>query len=218
MNYNEIYETLISHRKHHPATGYTENHHIVMRCMGGSDTPDNLVELTGREHWVVHLLLHKIHRNSQTAFACHMMAMRCEERGISHIRNSRTYEYIRKQHAKFIGAKNKISSAGEGNSQYGTRWICNIEKKENKKISKNDQIPENWIAGRNKWKIKKREKSNRFGKKLSEQTKIKISIKNKISKIGNKSLLGRIWINDGVINKVILKEEKIPDGFIKGRI
>jgi hypothetical protein len=218
MNYIKIYESLISRRKQHTATGYTENHHIIMRSMGGDDSDSNLVRLTGREHWVAHLLLYRIYRNRQTIFACHMMSMRCEERGIPFIKNSRMYEHIRKQHAKFMSVKNKISSAGKANSQYGTRWICNIETKENKKISKNDQIPENWIAGRNKWKIKKREKSNRFGKKLSEETKIKISIKNKISKIGNKSLLGRIWINDGVINKVILKEDKIPDGFIKGRI
>ena len=37
---------------------------------------------------------------------------------------------------------------GEKNSQYGTVWIFNLDLKENKKISKNEKIPEGWIVGR----------------------------------------------------------------------
>jgi len=35
---------------------------------------------------------------------------------------------------------------------------------------------------------------------------------------GNKSSLGMIWINDGDIEKKILKQETIPVGFVRGRI
>ena len=156
MNYSKIYNDLVAHRKQNSAKGYTENHHIVMRSMGGSDTDDNLVRLTGREHWIAHLLLYKIHCNSQTIHACNMMKMRCEERGIAYIKNSRAYEFIRTQHAKFIGDKNKVSHKGKGNPQYGTRWICNIQMKENKKIYKDQNIPDGWILGRNKWKPKRK--------------------------------------------------------------
>ena len=203
MDYNKIYENLILRRKQTPATGYTENHHIVMRSMGGVDSLENLVKLTGREHWIAHLLLHKIHRNSQTAFACHMMAMRCEERGIQYIRNSRTYEYIRKQHAKFIGAKNKISALGEGNSQYGTRWICNIELKENKKISKQENLPEGWILGRNKWKL-----YDIQSKKIKEKT-----VKQKREKLSK-----QIVITDGenVRRLVFVDQLPIPNGWYEG--
>ena len=47
---------------------------------------------------------------------------------------------------------------GEANSQYGTMWICNIDLEENKKISKDDIIPEGWVKGRNKWKPKYKRK------------------------------------------------------------
>ena len=151
MNYQAKYDRLISYRQEHPATGYTERHHIVMRSMGGSDDPTNLVVLTGREHWIAHLLLHKIHHNSKTVYACHMMTMRCEERGIPRVRNSRMYEKIRIECAKLTSTLNKISHRGEGNSQYGTRWICNVSLQENKKISKEDDIPDGWVFGRNKW-------------------------------------------------------------------
>ena len=151
MDYKKIYNSLIKFRQEHIPKGYVERHHIVMRSMGGSDDSTNLVALTGREHWIAHLLLHKIHCNSQTVHACHMMAMRCEERGIPYVRNSRMYEKIRRECAKITSIRNKVTHVGSGNSQYGTRWICNLELHENKKISKEDDIPEGWVAGRNKW-------------------------------------------------------------------
>lgn len=37
--------------------GYSETHHIIPRCMGGTDEPANLVKLTSREHYICHALL-----------------------------------------------------------------------------------------------------------------------------------------------------------------
>jgi len=159
MNYQRIYDNLISYRLQNPATGYTEKHHILMKSMGGSDDPDNLVVLTGREHWIAHLLLYKIHKNSQTIHACHMMAMMCEERDISYIKNSRLYEEVRKHHAELASKRMKISQAGVNNTQYGTRWICNLELKQNKKISKDCDIPDGWLIGRNLWNSISRDKA-----------------------------------------------------------
>ena len=82
MNYKKIYDELIQFRKLNKAEGYTENHHIIPRSLGGSNDKDNLVELTGREHWVAHMLLYKVTKSYKMAHACHMMAMMCEERGI----------------------------------------------------------------------------------------------------------------------------------------
>jgi len=39
---------------------YVEKHHIIPRCIGGSDYRENLVSLTAREHFVCHLLLTKM--------------------------------------------------------------------------------------------------------------------------------------------------------------
>lgn len=36
---------------------YLEDHHILPKCMGGSDDKDNMVLLTLREHFICHLLL-----------------------------------------------------------------------------------------------------------------------------------------------------------------
>lgn len=62
MDYQSLYNTLISHRKlNPPQNSYTERHHIIPRCMGGVDDKSNLVDLTAREHFVAHRLLAKIH-------------------------------------------------------------------------------------------------------------------------------------------------------------
>lgn len=63
MNYKRIYFQIISYRKQNPLTkedGYIEYHHIIPRSLGGSDDESNLVALTAREHYIVHVLLYKI--------------------------------------------------------------------------------------------------------------------------------------------------------------
>lgn len=61
MNYSRIYSQLIAKAQQTPPEGYSEEHHIVPHCMGGDDSPSNLVRLTPEQHLVAHLLLVKIH-------------------------------------------------------------------------------------------------------------------------------------------------------------
>jgi hypothetical protein len=46
-----------------PVDTYTETHHIIPKSLGGKNTPDNLVKLTAREHYICHLLLPKMTEN-----------------------------------------------------------------------------------------------------------------------------------------------------------
>ncbi len=123
MNYKYIYDSLINKRKVEQAIGYTENHHIIMRSMGGTDAKDNLVSLTGQEHWIAHLLLWKIHKNNKTACACYMMAMKCKECGIPQIRNSRMYEAVKIKYVSLMSLIGK-KCVGKANGSYDTMWIC----------------------------------------------------------------------------------------------
>lgn len=61
MNYKRIYEQIVSRGKKRILEGYKERHHVIPRCIGGSDDPENLVDLTPEEHYVCHQLLVKIH-------------------------------------------------------------------------------------------------------------------------------------------------------------
>lgn len=41
---------------------------------------------------------------------------------------------------------------GKKNSQFGSRWICNVQQQINKKIKRDEPIPLGWVYGKNKWK------------------------------------------------------------------
>ena len=86
MNYQKIYSQLIHKRKHEhvlakldktdPDYVYVEEHHIVPRCIGGSNDKSNLVNLTGREHFIAHRLLTKLYpSNYKINLAVIMMCM-----------------------------------------------------------------------------------------------------------------------------------------------
>lgn len=52
-----IYNSLILEAKKDMVSGYKEKHHIIPKCLGGSDCSDNLVSLTYPEHIFAHYLL-----------------------------------------------------------------------------------------------------------------------------------------------------------------
>lgn len=59
MDYKRIYEEFIEHRKILPKLEgvYYERHHIVARCMGGGDEPENLIDLTAEDHYMAHKIM-----------------------------------------------------------------------------------------------------------------------------------------------------------------
>ena len=61
MNYEKLYQSIIKNRQRTPYNGYTEKHHIIPRCLDGSDDEINLVRLSAREHYICHYLLTKMH-------------------------------------------------------------------------------------------------------------------------------------------------------------
>lgn len=74
MDYTAIYNKIIDNASNRILEGYVEKHHVIPRCMGGSDDIDNIVELTAREHYVAHQLLVKMHpNNNKLAYAAMLM-------------------------------------------------------------------------------------------------------------------------------------------------
>ena len=63
MNYLKHYNALIERAKTRILEGYVEKHHIIPKCMGGTDVSENIVILTPEEHYVAHQLLIKIYPN-----------------------------------------------------------------------------------------------------------------------------------------------------------
>lgn len=91
MNYKKIYDELIQNAQTHASKGYVEIHHIVPKCIGGSDESSNLVALTAREHFLAHWLLSKIHSdNVSLTYAWNMMC-------VGRTQSSHLYKYAREQ-------------------------------------------------------------------------------------------------------------------------
>ena len=60
VKYKRWYDQIIECGRGRRLSFYCETHHILPRSLGGTDDPDNLVDLTYREHFLVHWLLIKI--------------------------------------------------------------------------------------------------------------------------------------------------------------
>lgn len=89
MNYQWHYERLIDSRKNRIKEDgkYYERHHIVLKSMGGNNSPENLIYLTAREHFIAHWLLWRIHRNKQTSLAFFCMTEFKNKKSQGHQRN-----------------------------------------------------------------------------------------------------------------------------------
>lgn len=68
MNYAKIYEQIIQRAQNRDISGYYEKHHIIPKCVGGSDHIDNIVKLSAREHFICHWLLHVMHPDNDSLF------------------------------------------------------------------------------------------------------------------------------------------------------
>lgn len=101
-----------------PAGTYIETHHIIPRCMHGTNNNNNLVNLTAREHYVAHILLWKMNfehpYSRKLTYAANAMMMtlnqnQCRDYKIT----SRIYEKLRSELAEL--------QTGEGNHFYGKK-------------------------------------------------------------------------------------------------
>lgn len=77
-----------------PRHGYMERHHIVPRCLGGSNRKDNLVYLTAREHFLAHKLLVRIYPDQPKLWYALMMMGRLADH------KSRIFDSERRQAAE----------------------------------------------------------------------------------------------------------------------
>ena len=168
MNYKKIYFSIIENRKLNPLLGYTEEHHILPRCLGGDDTANNLVRLSPREHYICHLLLTKMYPIGPSHYkmvkAICMMSLKsgCMDRIVM---SNRTYEKLRISYSKAMS----LLQSGKKNSQFSTMWIT--DGVDSKKISVESPIPPGWTKGRKVPSLKGVQKSKEHKEKISNGMK-----------------------------------------------
>ena len=117
MDYLKHYTKLIEKAKARTLDCYSESHHIIPRCMGGSDEKENLVNLTPEEHYVAHQLLVKIYPNNiKLVYAANMM---CTNRI-----NNKTYGWLKRKLSEHMMKQNPNKNGD-----------CNRKRKGNYKLS-----------------------------------------------------------------------------------
>jgi hypothetical protein len=137
---------------------YTEEHHIVPDCLGGSDNSYNFVTLTAREHFVAHRLLAKAtqqiygetHNNTiKMVYSARQFLYRKADICAEYRITSRTYEVLKleysqtqkrlfskkENHPMFgkthsAASKKRMSEAKLGNTPWNKGIICGPQRAE----------------------------------------------------------------------------------------
>ena len=118
--YTNIYFNIIkSAQIRDPLSGYSERHHIIPKCLGGSNKKDNLVILTAREHFVCHHLLTKMVNSTREKFQL-SKAFNCMLYMTSPVQDrykvsSRKFESFKKNYSKMFSEQQR----GDKNHMYG---------------------------------------------------------------------------------------------------
>jgi hypothetical protein len=91
---------------------YHERHHIVPKCVGGSDDKENLIDLYAREHFIAHKLLaleNPNDRKLQLAYIC-----------MSFVKNDNEHRYqLNEEEYEQARIACSIACSGENNPFYG---------------------------------------------------------------------------------------------------
>jgi hypothetical protein len=92
--YKLMYENFIKEKRNRKVikTDFFEVHHILPKSMGGSDSEENLVKLTPREHYFAHLLLARFTTGADQIKMAHALRMMSGLSKKQNIVNSKQYE------------------------------------------------------------------------------------------------------------------------------
>jgi len=93
--YNQIIMNAMKENRKYDKTKFYEQHHIVPKCCGGSNTSENLIYLTLREHFICHGLLAKMPEYTKDNLSRCKLEMAYVGMGGGTF-SSRTYEKMRK--------------------------------------------------------------------------------------------------------------------------
>jgi hypothetical protein len=110
MNYRKLYQDLCQSRqklsrKKGQGT-YFEEHHIVPECMNGSNDLENLVLLTGKEHYLAHALLCEIYPKNKKLKHAYWFMVNAEGQGQERYKvSARTYARLAEEFAKMQSNK-----------------------------------------------------------------------------------------------------------------
>jgi hypothetical protein len=119
MNYQKHYNSLIERAQNRAFEGYTEKHHVIPKCLGGSNRPENLARLTAEEHFVAHQLLVKLYPNvGGLAYAAMFMTTHDTVRRV----NNKYYGWLKKR----VALATSVQFKGTKRPPRSSEWCAKI--------------------------------------------------------------------------------------------
>ena len=154
MNYQKIYNNIIQRGQNRILEEYKERHHIVPRCLGGTNEATNLVFLTPEEHYLCHLLLVKLYPKDIRLVKAAMF-MVSSNNNVK--RNNKAYGWLKRHYSDYMRGPNnpqKLNPVrGENHYAFGKSLSPNHFTKEGKKkLSDQMHGDKNPCAGIKPWK------------------------------------------------------------------
>lgn len=200
--YKKWHDSIIDRAKNKVLSCYVEKHHIIPKSCGGSNNKNNLVFLTAREHFIIHLLLTKCvikkyqFKMIKALLCMSKMKTKYVKRDFNY--SSKLYEINKIKYSNYMKLNNpsfnketreKISNTKKGKKQPISFFI----KIKNKKLSDEtkQKISNSLIGNKRRLNViisleqrkeqSKFMKGNKFnlGNKASEKTKLKMSLSHK---------------------------------------
>ena len=124
MNYKRIYDEIINNAKSRGLNkklldGYYECHHIIPKCMNGTNDKDNLVLLSALEHYICHYLLWKSNKENKSLFlAYHKISFSKTAHQKRNFKiSSKQYEILRIENSKV----KSFQTIGKNNPMFGRK-------------------------------------------------------------------------------------------------
>lgn len=192
MNYLKIYNNIIEKYKRlnlqKSKDLYIETHHIIPKCLDGNDNNKNLVNLTAKAHFICHLLLTKIYKNTEFEYklwnAAHRFIYGNDIKNKIKI-TSNQYKFIKENFSKFMSKTN----VGKGNPNYGNFWSDeqrkNLSDKRKGKTLEDIIGKERAIISKRKMSESQKKREHKKGFKHTLETRNKMSIQRKGKKKSN---------------------------------
>jgi hypothetical protein len=163
--YSKTYFCLIEKAKTQIIDGYCEVHHIIPKCLGGTNNIDNLIKLSARQHFIAHLLLTKMvdgQKKYKVYNAFSKMFCISKDNSNRYLPSSKIYEYSKKLMSDYMKNNNPAKRKDVRIKMSKNSWTKSDKANEiNKRIS----LKKNGVKLNLTDEQKKNRSLNKMGKK-----------------------------------------------------
>lgn len=208
--YTRIYHQLIDKRKNDKMSKenvYCESHHIIPKSLGGSNDPDNLVNLLPREHFLAHLLLTKMVENQDEIIKMNWALHKMCYSSVDYF-NSRDYDWYRRRHVRFLKDNHHSKRIPGWNQKVRELVTANWEDNIERRKSTSDNMKKLWHDRGDEMRASLLEHNRKIAKKGARAAKDvlakRIDYKGKVY-IGWKHLLDETGISKHLYKKYYLR-------------